>query len=244
MVLKNFGLCSAITTASGELPFPEDVRLHCYNRLVHALHDELLERLEAEITAKEGTPPTSKKVSELVANRDWLFEDEAYHIDISHLNSVVQMSMQLPPGPELDLARDLCEYGKRLSPRLQGNNEPPFENNYEDYAAYLAVKAGVDLDKGLAHFRAKCDSGDPDDIETMPAEVLVNLLLSIDKPVEALEAARKYLANVEGWRLSCPNFTELCQRARDYQALAEVSREQGDSVHFLAGLLCAANGAG
>ena len=33
------------------------------------------------------------------------------------------------------------------------------------------------------------------------------------------------------------SFTELCQRAGDYNTLAEVAREQGDPVHFLAGLI-------
>jgi hypothetical protein len=32
---------------------------------------------------------------------------------------------------------------------------------------------------------------------------------------------------------------ELCQKVNDYGTLAEVAREQGDPVHFMAGLLAA-----
>jgi len=32
-------------------------------------------------------------IARLIAERDWLFADEAYHIDLSHLASVVQLSM-------------------------------------------------------------------------------------------------------------------------------------------------------
>ena len=58
-------------------------------------------------------------VRELIAGRDWLFQDDFYHIDVSHLGAVVQMSVHLPPGEELDLARELCAYGERLAPRLR-----------------------------------------------------------------------------------------------------------------------------
>ena len=72
---------------------------------------------------------------------------------------------------------------------------------------------------------------------TYPAQVLVNLLLRLDRPGEALAIARQFLASADPQQLSCPTIPELCQRAGDYQALAEVAREQGDAVHFLAGLL-------
>jgi hypothetical protein len=37
---------------------------------------------------------------------------------------------------------------------------------------------------------------------------------------------------------------ELCQKVRDYRALAEVARGQGDVLHFMAGLLEANAGPG
>jgi hypothetical protein len=52
-----------------------------------------------------------------------------------------------------------------------------------------------------------------------------------------LAVARKYLAGVDNRQLSCPGIAELCQKVGDYRTLAEVAREQGDAVHFLAGLL-------
>ena len=51
--------------------------------------------------------------------------------------------------------------------------------------------------------------------------------------------ARKHLTRVGERRLSCPSLVDLCQMCGDYQALAEVSREQGNAVNFLAGLLAA-----
>lgn len=238
LLLERFGLCSAITTASsGEQQHPTEVRNYCVKRLVHALHEELLSRLNADIVQKEGKQPAAQNIHELIAGRDYLFSDDFYHIDVSHLNAVLQMSLQLPAGEELNLARELCAYGKKLSPRFQYPSDPPFENQYHDYAVFLDIVAGEEVEEGLAHFRAKVENADPDTVGTGPAEILVNLLLRLNRPKEALALARRHLAADDNRPLSCPSLPDLCQKANDYEALTEIARDKGDSVHYLAGLL-------
>jgi hypothetical protein len=238
LLLERFGICSAITmVGSQEMGMPADVRDYCIRKLVRALHAELCQRLKAEIAHHDGSAPDVTSVKELIAGRDWLFADDFYHIDISHLGAVVQMSIFLTTGEELSMARELCEYGKRLSPRFLGAGEPPFENQYQDYAVYLAALAGDAVEEAIAHFQAKVDKADPENEGTRPAEVLVNLLLRLERPEEALAVARKHLASVNSRPLGCPSIVELCQRTKNYRALADVAREQGDLVHFVAGLV-------
>jgi hypothetical protein len=238
LLLERFGICSAITTLGGqEFPHGVEVRDYCIKRLVRALHNELRERLSAEIARQEGKPPEASSVSALIAGRDWLFQEDYYHIDVSHLGAVIQMSVHLGPGEELALARGLCVYGQKLSPRFQYASDPPFEEQYRDYGVYLAVLAGDDVEAGLAHFRAKTAQADPETVGTYPAEVLVNLLLRVDRPRDALEVARRYLAKVNDRRLTCPGIAELCQQTGDYGKLAEVAREQDNPVYFVAGLV-------
>lgn len=238
LVLESFGICSAITmVGGGEFPHGPEVRDYCIRRLVRALHNELIQRLSTEIERVQNFRPTAKSVPELIAGRDWLFADDLYHIDISHLGSVVQMSMHLPQSEELQLARELCEYGQHLSPRFQFNTDPPFENQYRDYGVYLAILAGDRVEEGLAHFRAKVESTTPEEVGTYPAEVLVNLLVKVGRDKEALNVARRYLTTADPRRLTCPGIIELCEKTGDFQVLAEVSREQDNAVHFVAGLL-------
>src|SRR5437870_7197162 len=104
------------------------------------------------------------------------------------------MSIHLQPCEELALVRELCVYGQRLSPRLQFPGDPPFENQYTDYGVYLSALAGDNVDECIAHFQAKADNADPDTVGTYPAQVLVNLLLRLDRPAQALAVARKHLA--------------------------------------------------
>jgi hypothetical protein len=241
-ILTRFGICNAITTMSsqGELGQQLEVRVHCIRQLVRALYQELRERLAADIERREGQAPPETTVRGLMARREDLFADEFAHIDTSHLNAVVQMSTALEQGEELGLARELCEYGKRLSSRLRYPGDPPFEDTYRDYGVYLAILAGEDVEGGLEHFRTKAAEADPETVGTYPAEVLVNLLLHLQRPREALEVARRYLARVDNRRLTCPGISELCQRVQDYRTLAEVAREQGDPVHYVAGLIAGA----
>jgi hypothetical protein len=239
-VLKRYGICSAITTLSGgELPFSPEVRAGCVRKLVRALYAELVDRLRGEISRQQGFEPTGTTVRELIAGRDWLFADDYYHIDLSHLNATVQMASQLDGGEELALARELCAYGQRLSPRFRYQSDPPFEDQYVDYDKFLAILTGEDVAGGLAHFRAKAENADPETIGTYPSEVYVNLLLRLGRADEALEFARRHLMTQDSQRLSCPNLVELCQKTGRYDVLAEIAREQGHVVNFVAGLIAA-----
>ncbi len=236
-VLQRYGMCSAVTVLSGETHFAPEHRARCIHRLVKALHHELMERLRGEIERQQGFAPTATSIPALIEGRDWLFADEFYHIDLSHLNSTVQMAMQLEKCPELSLVRELCAYGKRLSPRFHFNAEPPFERQYHDYDHYLAVLMGDDVEANLQHFKNKLVAENPEDQTTFPAEVLINLLVRIGRSEEALEIARQHLPNTENARLSCPGITELCQQTKNYKVLAEVAKGQGNAVNYLAGLI-------
>lgn len=236
-VLARFGMCSAITVMGGELPFTPEVRAGCTKKLIRALHHELMERLRAEIQRVQSFAPTGNTVREIIEGRDWLFADDFYHIDLSHLNSVVQMATQLDKCEELGVVRDMCAYGMKLSPRFRYQSEPPFEDQYADYDKYLAILSGEDVEGGLAHFRAKIEANDPKTAGTFPTEIYVNLLMRLGREQDALQVVRKYIVPLGEVRLSCPNLVELVQQTKRFDVLAEVAREQGNAVNFVAGLI-------
>ena len=235
LLLKRFGICNAITTLGQAFPQDPEVRRHCVQRLARALHEELRERVGADIQRREGSVPDAKRVKDLLAGRDWLFEDEFAHIDVSHLGAIVQFAIHLPPCEELQLAIDLCEYGMKLPPKMQYGGEPPFDDQYRDYRTYLQTLAGTSVEEGIAHFQAKAEQANAED--TMPAEVLINLLVRLNRHRDAVQAYGRYLAQADARQLSCPSLQELCEKAGDYQPLVEVSIRRGDLVNYAAGLL-------
>jgi hypothetical protein len=148
------------------------------------------------------------------------------------------MAMQLSPCPELDLARELAQYGTKLSASFRGDNDPPFEDTYADYKVYLDVVAGANVDAGLEHFRRKAEQR-AEEGYFFPAEVLVNLCLKADRLPDALAAAKRFLSAANERELSCPGVTELARRAGDYAGLAEAAKGKSDPVSYLAGLIAA-----
>ncbi len=242
-ILEKYGICSTITTVSSHQFSKPEHREYSIKGLVRALYEQIRQRLTEEIVGREGKEPETQSVQAMIAGRDWLFADEIYHVDISHLSAIVQMSIELQPSPELDLARELCVYGQKLCPRLHNPGYPPFDDQYVDYGIYLDALAGVNVEKAIAHFKAKVENNDPQTAGTLPAEVLVNFLVRLKRPAEALQIVRRYLVGVGESQPACPSVVDLCKETNDYQTLAEVAREQNDPVHFMAGLLVArANG--
>jgi hypothetical protein len=240
LVLDRHGLCSAITMVSGsDLSSNPDLRDYCITKLAKALHDQLAERLRNDLAGRGSNVSPHATVSQLVETDPALFADDAYHIDTSHLSSVVQMAvMNLPPGEGVNLARELCAYGRKLAPNLQGNNDAPFDENYADYLAYLNVVAGENVEENLKRFEAKA-AREAAEGATYAAQVYVNLLLKANRPAEALAAAKRFLLAEDDRNLICPGVNELARKAGDFASLAEAAKARNDPVSFLASLIAA-----
>jgi hypothetical protein len=239
LVLDRHGICSAITMVSGsDLSTNTELRDYCVTNLARALHAQLAERLRNDLAGRGVTVAPDATIPQMVEAHPELFDDEAYHIDTSHLSSVVQMATNMPPGEGVNLARDLCAYGRKLSPGLQGRNDAPFEEGYDDYLAYLNVIAGEKVDEGLKRFEEKA-AREAAEGATFAAQVYVNLLLKADRPAEALAAAKRFLMAEDERNLICPGVNELARRAGDASAMAEAAKARHDPVGFLASLIAA-----
>jgi hypothetical protein len=235
LVVEHHGLCSAITMLSGQFPFSGEVREHCIRRLVYAMYAELRERLRADIASREGAAPPESSISEMLHGREDLTNEDAYHVDVSHLAAVVQFAIELPAGEEMRLALEMCEYGRRLSPRLRYSSAPPFEDSYADLRLYFRTLLGQDVETGLEHFRAKAEAAGEG--ETAPAEVYIHLLATLGRTAAALQAYNQFLAQADPRGLACPSPQDLCHKLGDYQPLAELSLRRGDWVNYAAAML-------
>ena len=241
LILDRHGVCSAITTvSSSDLNTNPELRDYCIGRLVHAIHQQLTERLRGDLEGRGTTVPAGLSIKRMAEGHPELFTDDSYHIDTSHLSSVCQMSMYLSPGAENDLARDLCEYGRRLSPTIRGGGgDAPFEELYEDFLPFLNVVAGVNVEEGLDRFKAKAER-EAAEGASYAAQVYINLLVRVNKLREALDAAKAMLANEDERALICPSVGELAKRLNDFEAMAEAAKARNDAVGFLAGLIAGA----
>lgn len=232
LILKHYGTCRAITNFS-QYPV-EEGRADCAELLAENVHSELLANIKHAVEQKEGQAPEGDDLGAIVEERGWLFEGNAYYLDTSHVSSLVQMAPAIDRERTLELLLGMARYGSRLSEMYQFPGNPPFENVFEDYAAYISTVLRRDVEAGLEHFRRKIETCDPNIAGTTPAQVLVNLLVRLGRPGEAADVALEHLSEADPQFLTCPNALQLCQMAQDYKRLAEVARNRRDLLSFAA----------
>jgi hypothetical protein len=247
LILSHYGTCSAIT-AFEHLPRDEATRASCTEKLARQLHEHLVANLRADIAQRgQPLPAEGAGIPALIADRDWLFADDAYHIDVSHLASVVRLSPLLTDPDSIALAVELTDYGRKLSGRHVYEGDPPFEHTYDDHGVYLRALLGQDVDAAVAHFRAKLEAPpEPEENpefegearpDPIPAQVMVGLLARLGRLDEAIGVAAEHLSGYPESALGCPGMTQLCQRAGRPDRLAEIARAQGDLVNYATAIL-------
>jgi hypothetical protein len=241
LILDNYGACSAIT-AFEHLPLDESIRNACADRLVRHLHEQLTANLRAEISRRgQPMPSDETPVAGLLAGRPWIMADDAYHVDTSHLAATVRMAVILTEHKTLALAVELTDYGRQLSSMHRYESEPPFDKLYEDHAVYFRALLGQGVDAAIAHFEKKASEPDPDgESDTLPAQVLVRLLLRLGRLEKAIDVSSKHLAGLPEGALIVPSLASLCQRAGRADRLALSARERGDLVEYATAILLGA----
>lgn len=241
MILDTLGTCAAVTAL--EQYAGSKGRRECIAMLVAHLHGELLEALRYAVAQREGRDCSQDGLMELIEGRDWLFADNTYFVDTSHLSATVRFATESDDPDTIRRAIELCEYGRRLSPMLQYRGFVPFEDVYNDCLAYLKALAGEDPEPALALLEQKAQHENAELTDHIAAQVKVNLLCRLGRYQEAVQTFRRYLSAVPLNRLYCPTVQQLCALAGDPKLLCSIAREDGDVVGYLAGIMLGAGDA-
>jgi hypothetical protein len=237
LMLKNYGLCNAITQFDQQMHGrPKDQRRDVVDLLVRFIHDELLTSVRDDVARQQGSAPKENTLAELVRDRDWLFENDNYHVDATHLQSIVRFAVILDDQETLRLARDLTEYGRRLGSSYQYPGRPPFEDTYVSHALFFSALLGEQVDVAVAFFKTQAEAA-KDEEDVNPIEVYLSLLARLGRTAEAIDETARLLP--PGKRASdlAPSLQELAQVSGDYDRLKKVSRDRGDLLGFAAALL-------
>jgi hypothetical protein len=238
LVLKNYGTCNAITTFEGAvLGRPLADQQAAAGLLLKHLHAELAANVRADVARHEGREPQEATLAELVGDRDWLFGENNYHTDTTHLAAVVRFSRLIEDPAQLALAYDLTEYGRRLSQQFQFPGEEPFVDVYPAHRLFFGAQLGRHTDEALEYFGKRAREVDVAEHGAAAVEVYVALLTRLKRYDEAIRATIELIP--PGTRTSgfAPNLLALSRLAGDYEPLLEACRQRGDLVGFTAGLV-------
>jgi hypothetical protein len=235
LIVAKYGICQALSAF--EVSAVNKDREKCIAVLARSLHAEAVERLGDAIAQAEGSRPVAANIAQLIDGRDWLFGEYSAYVDTSHLVSILQYCPEVTDASVLRIFHDLCQYGKRLSPQVRVQGQPPFEDVYVDFDHYALALLGKDVESHLAHFRRKVAEAEAEPIRSLRAQALVRLLARLACYEEALEVALAHFPHARPADLACPAATELCQLAGRFDRLKELARERGDWLSYAAASL-------
>jgi hypothetical protein len=250
LMLKSRGTCNTISAfdqAITQLSSDERIRgaellvKHLYDELLHSVCRDL-ERRHAESSSKAGSaekssePPKPATLAEAIADRDWLFEEGNYHVDVSHLGAVVRFARFLTPkSPNLTLAIELCEYGRRLSSQFQYPADPPFDDYYMAHLHFFKVLRDSDRSKSLDYFRQRLSAATETDDRRLIAYVWVDLLVRTGALADAVLVAAEHLRDLD--ESNGFSFAQLCEEAGRLDLFRDAAREKGDLIGFTSALV-------
>jgi hypothetical protein len=242
LMLAYHGTCPTITALDqGFRQLAPEHRRACAGVMVRKLYRDLRGSVGLDLERRGGTLPAEAiSLAEVVEQHPELFENDNYHIDVSHLNAVVRFARSLGPNDvELHEARQLTEYGRQLAPQYQYAAEPPFDQFYPASYHYFSVLMDDHRGESLNYFRDRlaADPGEqePETHRQLIALALVELLSKIGEESEAAEIGVKYLAGIQdqiGISLG-----ELCLKAKRPDLLADLARSRDDLVAFALAML-------
>jgi hypothetical protein len=235
LVLEHYGTCNAITTLQSTLYGRSQAERAAAGRLLVAhVHAELMENIRSHIEREEEVPPPdTSRLTDLIADRDYLFADGCYHLDTSHLSSTVQIAVELTDQPSLELAVDLTEYGRRLGDGLQYPGDPPFEDNFPSHQQLFEAQLGRHVEEALSYFRGRAEATDARHDGTYAIEVYIDLLARLGRLEAAIEATVELIPAGIQTTGRAPSIFELSTRLNNFDRFQQLCRDRVDLLGYL-----------
>lgn len=245
LVLSSYGTCSSITTYDSSVARrPRSEQAPAARQLLQRVHADLVASVKHDISLQEGSQPAETTLRELVADREWLFQDNSYHLDTTHLAATVRIARVLSDPADLRLALDLTEYGRRLSQQFQYPGDEPFAEMYPASALYFQALLSEHIDEALAYFKSKAEMLDPQYHGLVAVETYIDLLTRLGRYAEAIPAAVKLAPKGMQPIGHAPSLVELAEKARDFTPVLAYCQEQGDLLGYTAALVQGSLGSG
>lgn len=237
IVLDRYGTCNSITTFDAEISRRSPAEQQgAASLLINHLHHELVANVIGDIEKKEEKKPSETTLLELVKDRPWLFEGNSYHIDTTHLASVIRFARVLTAQDVLSTAIDLTEYARRLSDQYHYDGDEPFKDLYESSNLYLSALTGKDVEEACSYFEEKARNVDAYYDGTIAIETYVNLLARTKQYDKAISASCELLP--DGPRIGiAPTLFDLCTQSKSFDRLKEHCQEKNDILGYAMSLL-------
>jgi hypothetical protein len=180
-------------------------------------------------------------IAELLAAGGGLKDDPSFHVDVSHLQSVLRIARVCTDRGAIHKAWELACYGCRLPKEVAYPGEPPFENVAEASRLFFGAQLGHDVAGALQWFRRAAATARIEETGALPADTLTLLLARLGRPGEALHAALERpkddsMPSPMHTSGMLPSLVELAAAGGAWDALRQACIARGDWVTYAATL--------
>lgn len=247
LVIESQGTCNSITAyeqAVARLPAARQEAAATV--LVDHLYQEVFTTLAADLERRAlvsaDQVAAAPSIVALLEAAGGLKNDPSFHVDVSHLQSVLRFARVCTERATLEKAWELAVYACRLPEEVTYPGEPPFENVGEASRLFYAALLGRDTEEALAFFRQAASPEQVQPGDALPADTLTYLLWKLDRPAEAVQAALARPSNSDMPSIfqaagMLPSLVELAIKGDAVDALRDACRERGDEITFAASYL-------
>lgn len=189
-VLRHQGTCNSITLFEQTIRQfgPADQKAAAICLLDH-FYEELISLVRQDVASRDEPVEENETLGQIIESREWILAEGGYHLDTTHLSSVIKIAAVLDDPGHLEKVLDLVKYGRRLHSQFQYPGEEPFQEFYPAYSAYYNALLGHDVAEGLRYFERKARSLDPQAAGTAPIDTYVDLLARVGQPARAIREA-------------------------------------------------------
>ncbi len=247
LVIESQGTCNSITAYEQVVArLPAARQQAAAAVLVDHLHHEVFTALAADL-ARRGLAAadriaTAPSIIALLEAAGGLRDDPSFHVDVSHLQSVLRFARICTERPVLEKAWELAVYACRLPKEVTYPGDPPFDDVGNASRLFFAALLGRDREEALAFFQRAASPEHVQQGDALPADTLTYLLWRLDRPAEAVHIA---LARPSDSRMPSmfqaagmlPSLIELAIKGDAVDALRDACRKRGDEITFAASYL-------
>jgi len=234
------GTCNAITAYEQQIATrTKRDRIAAATVLLVHFYGELSAAVRGDIARNEAPAAESETLGQMLQKRSWLVTNGGYHLDTTHLSSVIRIARVIPSPEMLQKAFELTQYGRRLHQQFQYPGDAPFVDFYPAHAVYFGVLLGRDVDAGLEIFQRKATAAEIANVGTAPMEVYVDLLDRSGKTREAIDAAIAMVPDSVATPRIVPLLVEMADRCGYFGPVIEFCQQRGDVLGFTAACIAA-----
>ncbi|MEM9643569.1 MAG: hypothetical protein AAF989_01135 [Planctomycetota bacterium] len=191
-VLEHQGTCNSITLYEqtiSQLP-RTDQQAAAACLLDHFLQElTSLVRLDVQRLAPEDSSIETMTLGELLVAHPVILEGGGYHLDTTHLASVVRIASVLESASDWQKALDLTEYGRRLDQQFQYPGDEPFVDFYPAYGTLYRTLLGKNVNAGLQLFERRARTVEVAQHGTAAIETYIELLARMGRHQMAIQQA-------------------------------------------------------